>query len=854
MLYSLVPVLVSLQRRSDGLFAVRIRRALISCPPTQPLKEGTDAELETRDPYAELVEPLAGLPEARIEPWKSVLESWEELGRVRRLDGATMGHLIHVLLHTLPEGSGASAPLALPAEPEVRKPTAANPRGLKGAKPKQPRPIDLRPHLTNPRDVNELIERLAPFREEGLDLPALVEAMGRASTLPPPFRRTLLFHQRRLPWPRVLRVLALYRTLDLERREPLRRCVTRLLAHPMSGWALDWAEQIAAQPEDRRTAFAELVVETGVSARPVPEALPAILVRACDLASDGVYRHHMHVLLTSVLQGGDPGYLLAGMELAHAYHPGSHFKVEKESGPVPVERIRMLTGHTAGYLAMVLWEACGKLEQFDRILLDLPWLELAHDAARRLLILPMNIVYETEPGPERQAKWIALRPWMAEILKCMRSIPDAYHEKACRHLDRVVWYWDSPENLDWAMRQYLELLPRICRPPFEESGYDDKVLTPLTSLAFKDWDRIRDGPDSMFRAIERESRRNNDAQLLYRGLRFLTLEESGRVADGLLDEPTAVLKTAGRLGALSSADRARALQQWRAHPLMHDLIGELPTEKLIALVKKHLPEEILLPIPRKLKEHLAGRGAMTPEQVRRARRVVVDALSGVRLRLLGHVCVEQAARGLRPRSGAAKVVHAVRLYAQIEDNRPALRKFLQAHFKGDQDYLRRHPLNQAWLRRQKRLNVPAWLEGMEQEATLEDGTAVRLHIELDPLEALRLGTYVGSCTGLGGTNSYSAAAFVLDLNKRVVYARNREGAVLGRQLLAVTDEEDLMVFSVYPVGASREMQKLFQQFDRDLAARLGVRIYKPTYTGSVETLLSRFWYDDDAWDITPERV
>ncbi|QRK06882.1 hypothetical protein JQX13_43620 [Archangium violaceum] len=47
---------------------------------------------------------------------------------------------------------------------------------------------------------------------------------------------------------------------------------------------------------------------------------------------------------------------------------------------------------------------------------------------------------------------------------------------------------------------------------------------------------------------------------------------------------------------------------------------------------------------------------------------------------------------------------------------------------------------------------------------------VTLSLEQDTLEALRLGTHVGSCLGLNGLCDCSAAV-VLDVNKRVLYAR-----------------------------------------------------------------------------------
>lgn len=883
-------VLVSVLRRSDGLFACRIRRAVAFHPPL-PDAEEARRDLTALDPYQESVEPLE---EAR-QPWKSVLDSWKELGRVRTFDGNALSHLLNVLVHTLPDESGDDPPpLTFEPEPAAWKPTAANPRAYRGTKDrplktKKSRTLDLRPHLSSPRDVNALLLKLAPFRQEaerllnesGLafgEIPALLDDRGRVRDvyldwfhqaghqsllpLPPLFRRGFLFGQRGAPWKRVLRVLDLYRTLDLEHRPALRRCVSRLLAHPLTARALDWAELIAEQYPERQIAFATLLVETDVCALARPAGIERLLARASELAPGAVYRHRIHVLLSSLRKGSDPAYFLTGMELMYGSRDNIQFDADDPSGPAPLETLRSLARHTSEpHLGYCLWEACGKLEDFSRVLEDLPWRDLPPIPAKLLLYLLTGVVYEKDRGAEcRSNKWRALRQRTPELLDLFREIPERYREKADRHLSRIVWYWSSPEELYGALGDYVSLLRRLCRPPFEEHGFEERILAVLTNLEFSDWEKIRDGPDDLFRAFEKAGRRANDATLIANGLRVLALEESGWVTSALLSDPALVLSAAEKLGSIRRPLRYRALNQWRAHPLLHDRLWDLPTEKLVSLILKHLPEEISSSIPRKLKDHLAGKVLLTPKQVERSRRLVFDALSTVRWRLLGHVCLDQVARRLQPRSRAAKVVHAIRFYGQIDDNRPALRKFLQAHFKGDQDYLRRHPRNQEWLRKQRRLNVDAWLGGLEKSATLQDGSGLRISIEQDPLEALRMGTYVGSCTGLGGSFSDSAAAVVLDLNKHVVYARNEKGAVVGRQLVAVTEQEQLAVYEVYPQSVSSELKRVFRDFDLDLAARLGLELYKPSddindkrELGNVELLLSKYWWDDSAWDLQVEK-
>ena len=860
--------LVSILRRSDGLFACRMRRAEILRAPTG---DQTGGDPELRPAYVESLVPLSDAPEGRREPWRSVLVSWGQLANVRRLDGSALAHVIQVLLHTLPDGveESAAAPLIPSRKTGARTPTAVHPRGFRGTKerplkPKGPPLLDLRPHLSGPRGVNGLLLQLSPFQKEAEallgDLPPLVDGHGKVrdvyldrfhqagheslQLLPPFFRRGFLFGQRGAPWSRVMRVLSLARALNLENRPALRGCVSRLLAHPLTALALEWAEQIPGHPPERQVPLAELLIETDVAVRPPPGGIEALLGRVSDLSPEpSAYHHRMDALLRTLRAGRDPAYLMSGMDLAQDYRETQHFDHDCKGGPVPVDVIRSLVEYTGlRPLGMSLWTACGELEGFDQVLRELPWRELPAPTVRAFLHLFF---------PAR--RWEDLRDKVRPLFDLVRGIPEQYQSKACRHLDRLIWYWgDSPDDLEWVLAQCRRLFPRFCRPPFEAENYEERVLAGLTNLDFSDWARIRDGPEELFKAIEEACRRINDADQIAHGIRFLALEDGERLTDGLLTDAGAVLRAAEKLGGLGQSLRHKALNQWTAHPLMHDLLPKLPAEKLVGLILKHLPEELSSSIPRKLKDHVNGVAVLRPKQVERARSAVLVALQASQWRLLGHVCLDLLGRGLRPRSGSAKVIHAIRLYGGIEENRAALRKFLKAHFSGDAEYLRRHPLNQAWLRRRKRLNVQAWLAGMEKEAALKDGSTLRLHVELDPLEALRLGTYVGSCLGLGGINAFSAASNVLDLNKHVVYARTPQGVVVGRQLVAVTKEEQLAVYEVYPGGVSSEIRRHFRDFDLEFAARLGIEIFKPsesTPAEEVDKILSEEWYDDSAWDL-----
>ena len=81
----------------------------------------------------------------------------------------------------------------------------------------------------------------------------------------------------------------------------------------------------------------------------------------------------------------------------------------------------------------------------------------------------------------------------------------------------------------------------------------------------------------------------------------------------------------------------------------------------------------------------------------------------------------------------------------------------------------------------------------------------------------------------------------------MVYARDARGSVVGRQLLAISEADQLVCFAVY--GAARaELEPLFRAYDQALAAKLGLAIYKDDPSYEIDSILSRVWWDDHAWE------
>ena len=147
------------------------------------------------------------------------------------------------------------------------------------------------------------------------------------------------------------------------------------------------------------------------------------------------------------------------------------------------------------------------------------------------------------------------------------------------------------------------------------------------------------------------------------------------------------------------------------------------------------------------------------------------------------------------------------------------------------------------------INLEPWLEGKICEVEAPSGEVLRLGIERDPLEVLLMGHHFSTCLTPGHMNFWSAVVNAADVNKQVVYARTRDGRVVGRQLLALTDEGHLVAFHAYAHDKGLDFTAMASRFVMDLAEAMGTES-KPL--GEISALLASDWYDDGPIELRKE--
>jgi hypothetical protein len=150
--------------------------------------------------------------------------------------------------------------------------------------------------------------------------------------------------------------------------------------------------------------------------------------------------------------------------------------------------------------------------------------------------------------------------------------------------------------------------------------------------------------------------------------------------------------------------------------------------------------------------------------------------------------------------------------------------------------------------RARGIDLEPWL-GPQHAAVYTDPTGRQLHlkIEQDPLEVLQMGAYFQTCLTPGSFHFSSAVANAADVNKRVVFARDDAGRVMGRCLLAINDQGGLLAFHRYCHDPQMEFDTMIDSFVEDLADRMGTVVLRG---GAVPTLVAEEWYDDGAVHIS----
>ena len=188
-------------------------------------------------------------------------------------------------------------------------------------------------------------------------------------------------------------------------------------------------------------------------------------------------------------------------------------------------------------------------------------------------------------------------------------------------------------------------------------------------------------------------------------------------------------------------------------------------------------------------------------------------------------------------------INALLLGREINSNRKLARALLRHEAGGAPGWRENLPGNAQFLRELGARGVDAqfYLSGFERARG-----PYFLWLENEPLGILQMGNRFNTCLSRGGCNAFSSVANAVEWNKRVVYARDRKGTIVGRQLWAVSQNFELIGFHIYSHlsgQAYAQMSAAFNAHAREFGRSCGLKLAD---AGEVASLVAPQWYDDGA--------
>lgn len=853
--------------------------------------------------YTLLEAPLNTLGADINRRYKQLLESWNALGTIQAWDHDCLFHLLIVLLETaplfLPPERHKKLP-PLPFEPPPRKATAKHPRAYRGTTFQPPKTkslsnLDLRPYVCEPNHLRAVLRKLRPYWDaaltqcaragynisgltslplnklEGIELyyaahHAIYEDI-KPYKLPTEFVTTILPLLQGTAWREVLDTLSIYWGASVHHDPALLSALSKLLSLNHGKVTLEWCRFLIGVPPQRRVMFLTLLIELEVYRVDAAQYSLRNIEQFHAMTPKEHYQHRLFIFLSAIKQRIPAAYMLAGFQLANAYAPSYAFQSMFAGCPsFPYHVVTALIEHvkdTENYhdtFALDIWRACGEFSELADLLNGCCWTEFLPETTFRLLNIYLFFADRWELSTDvLREKWRYLHQHRHALESTLREIPPGYQVKFLYYMHDFYWYWDSGKELQAYVSIAMALAKRLSCPPFSsrKSGASEVLSDFIDCTTPQAREQFLQTPNSSFLNLEKACRSENRAQLITYGMAAMLRELPQFAVACFVSFSGKLWSVAKLLGTLRRPRRHAVVKQFRNHPLMNFQADAFSVREACDLIKMYCQEGITNPIPKKLQAHVYEQYELSDRRIYRYVEKMTQHLYATLLDLLHHQITQELQRHYPSEPEAnPQLEHTLQVMSWIDDNRRGFKRFLHEYMGGNTLYLQTHPKTQAWRAKHPRIRFGVWTEGMMLSKVLEKHGSIRIEVEHNPLEALKLGTYMGTCLGVGGLCTYSAAAIVIDDNKHVLYARNRHNTVVARQVVALSEEEQLICFSVYPLNTDRELLALFRDYDRRFAKALGVDPYEgqEDQDYSIRHILSQYWWDDMPWDLSLPEV
>jgi len=136
------------------------------------------------------------------------------------------------------------------------------------------------------------------------------------------------------------------------------------------------------------------------------------------------------------------------------------------------------------------------------------------------------------------------------------------------------------------------------------------------------------------------------------------------------------------------------------------------------------------------------------------------------------------------------------------------------------------------------------LQGKSQ--FIQNSRKVIVYVEQNPIKILQMGNVVGgSCLASDGSNCWTTITNALDINKRVLYIKDKKGDIMARRLIAMLKNGRIIQLGVYNNYPELDLWHIFEEYTLELAERCNTGTSNTANTnegGDVKTLLGDRWY------------
>jgi hypothetical protein len=648
--------------------------------------------------------------------------------------------------------------------------------------------------------------------------------------------------------------ISLYRALDLERYQNLLHSISRMLKLGQEVFVRQWCMKLLSCPPNRRGVTGSLIVQTKLYEHNPAKLSENIFAEFFSICLKRNIPSRLLYLIEAIKRNIQPEFLFDGFKLANRFCPEYHFETfnhvqpfQKDTAITLANNVRS-TFRRKNEFILLLWEECGKKTGFQELMTNPIWKKIGSKATYYLLHFIADRLY-SYASPKQWEKYRTLSSTVfPEVFETLENqIPRKYRLKFCKCFGYLGWELSG-------IKEFLQYIPlmtravkRICKSPFglETKGID--VLLNFVKDSKRLWNAFLSAPDSSFLVLEKSCSSRNHAALIERGIRNLLRIAPLFTIKCFRHFPGKLFSVARLIGTMDSAERIRSIHAFMRSPAGAQKFCGMDLKHACESIKEHLTPEVSSPIPKALTKYVNGEYSLSAVRQKRYRRLLFENFNLTRLELLENFVLQYLRKPFSHDTTTPGLDHAMQLMQGIRENRRQFKRFLHAFFQGKGKYIFDHPKTLQWIQDHPKIDQAVWHNGIEVSENLIEHGTVTVQIESNPFEVLKMGTYVGSCLAIGGWYSFSAVSVLLDANKQVLYARNESGAVIARQLLAISDDNKLVCFDVYPVGISKAVKRLFRKYDHRFAKELKIDFSSSKY--SVCNILSQDWYDDSVWNL-----